>query len=63
MFCYDCAFGSDVPDSEDGGNTFLRNDEHIINFTASAPQDTAMLMRTTVTTQFLRSMCVDVMFS
>ena len=62
MFCYDCVFGRDVPDSEDGGNMFLRNDKYILNFTASAPQDTAVLIRTTVTTQFLRSMCVDIMF-
>lgn len=32
MFSYDCVFGSDVPDTEDGGNTFLPNDEHILNF-------------------------------
>jgi hypothetical protein len=62
MFCNDCVFGGDVPDSEDRGNTFLRNDEHILNFTASAPQDTAFLIRTTVTSQFLRSMYVDTMF-
>jgi HKD family nuclease len=62
MFRYNCVFDSDVPDSEYGGNTFLRNNEHLLNITASAPQDTAISMRTTVTNQFLRSMYVDIMF-
>jgi hypothetical protein len=54
MFSYDCVFGSDVPYTEDGGNTFLQNDEYMLNFTASALQDSVILIRTTVTTQFLR---------
>jgi hypothetical protein len=62
MFSYDRVFGSDVPDTEDGGNTFFPNDELILNFTASATQDTVILIRTTVTTQILRSMYVDIMF-
>lgn len=62
IFSYDCIFGSDVPYTEDRGNTFLPNDEHILNITGSALQDTVILIRTTVTTQFLRSMYVDIMF-
>jgi hypothetical protein len=62
MFCYDWVFDSDVPDSEYESNTFLRKDENLLNFTASAPQDTAILMRNTVTTYFRRSMYVGIMF-
>jgi hypothetical protein len=60
MFCYDWVFDSDVPDSEYEGNTFLRKDENVLNFTAPAPQDTAILMRNTVTTYFRRSMYVRI---
>lgn len=62
MFSYDCVFGSDVPDTEDRGNAFLQNDEHILNFTASTLQDTVILIRITLMTQFLKSMYVDIMF-